>query len=472
VQRLEAPHSAPKRVLSLAANENTNLAPVDLVGQVERVCFYGTIFAVLLSAIPYGTVDPVSRSIIGVGIAIMASLRACLAIVGRSNFHFSRLLLPMAGIVALGLVQLAPITAEARPISSDPYETKLFLINFVAILIAAETLLAATNSPHRLKVLIALVIGGSVGSALFGILREAVWDDRTSWTAAFFGAEGAGYAQFFNRNHFVFLIEMGFGLTLGLLLKGHLSERLKFPFWILSAIFIWSAIASNSRGGLISIAALSSFATALHIISRRTLPTATAQEQELTRMLLRKAALATVLVVVTLCTSVLVVAYVGGDAVAGRVEKLSGEVGPVQEQKTNRRAIWTYTTAMIAEHPIIGIGFGGYATAITEYDRSTGEFSLEQAHNDYLEFAASGGLIAIAFAALFVWQVAGRARLNFNSRDTLVRSAAFGALLGIFGVLVHSLVDFGLHTMVNALMLMVLIVIATVRLPRASLQSV
>jgi hypothetical protein len=38
-----------------------------------------------------------------------------------------------------------------------------------------------------------------------------------------------------------------------------------------------------------------------------------------------------------------------------------------------------------------------------------------------------------------------------------------GALIGIFGVAVHSLVDFGLHVTINALVLTALVVIATAR---------
>jgi hypothetical protein len=43
------------------------------------------------------------------------------------------------------------------------------------------------------------------------------------------------------------------------------------------------------------------------------------------------------------------------------------------------------------------------------------------------------------------------------------RAARFGAVLGITGVAAHSLVDFGLHIMTNAVVFIVLIMIATAR---------
>jgi hypothetical protein len=47
----------------------------------------------------------------------------------------------------------------------------------------------------------------------------------------------------------------------------------------------------------------------------------------------------------------------------------------------------------------------------------------------------------------------------------LRRAACLGACIGIAGVAVHSLVDFGLHMLVNALVFTTLIVIATSEQP-------
>ena len=78
------------------------------------------------------------------------------------------------------------------------------------------------------------------------------------------------------------------------------------------------------------------------------------------------------------------------------------------------------------------------------------------------------------------WQVAGSSalrlesgfahcsssapRVSLRSPSRFRRAASFGAVLGIVGVGVHSLFDFGLHMMVNALIFMTLVVIATTEL--------
>jgi hypothetical protein len=53
---------------------------------------------------------------------------------------------------------------------------------------------------------------------------------------------------------------------------------------------------------------------------------------------------------------------------------------------------------------------------------------------------------------------------NLKSAGRFGRAASLGATLGIAGVAVHSLVDFGLHMMANALVFVILIMIATARI--------
>jgi O-antigen ligase len=79
---------------------------------------------------------------------------------------------------------------------------------------------------------------------------------------------------------------------------------------------------------------------------------------------------------------------------------------------TSRKEIWVATWKMIKVHPFIRVGFGGYWVAITRYHNASGRMTPQQAHNDYLELLASGGIIAAAlmcwFAVLFLKRVRRR----------------------------------------------------------------
>jgi O-antigen ligase len=149
-----------------------------------------------------------------------------------------------------------------------------------------------------------------------------------------------------------------------------------------------------------------------------------------------------------------------------------------KRMNTRRVEIWQATWRVIKAHPIVGTGFGGYWIAFPGQHDASGVFTPDEAqfrplaaHNEYLELLASGGLIGGVLAAWFVIVLIRSAREHLRrSRDPFRRAASFGALIGLFGVAIHSLVDFGLHDTVNALVFTALVVIATVALKEESSQ--
>jgi putative inorganic carbon (HCO3(-)) transporter len=85
----------------------------------------------------------------------------------------------------------------------------------------------------------------------------------------------------------------------------------------------------------------------------------------------------------------------------------------------------------------------------------------QEAHNDYLELLASGGLVGLSIGIWFALIVVRKTLHNLHSGNRFRRAASYAATVGIIGVAVHSLVDFGLHMIVNALVFTTLVMIAT-----------
>ncbi len=438
----------------------------------ELLVFYGLLITIVLFAIPYGTVEVWLKSLLVFMISILGGFRVIDSIL-RGTFRIAEplLLLPLLGMLGLAVAQILPWPGVSSPISVDPYETNAFVLIFGGLIVAGEVLFFYTNSTHRLKFLIGLVIAVGVGSAVFGSVRELFLDTQSDLLSGYFQADH-GFAQFINRNHFAVLMEMSLGLARGILIKGELSEKLKFVGWVLSGIMIYSIIASNSRGGLISLAALSVFAVFVHIITRHNPPTAIDEPSRkisgIDKITVRKTLAAVGLCGLVLALIMVTIAFVGGDTVVSRIEKLGGEVETINSTRVNRSVIWNSTLDLIKDKPVLGSGFGGYAAAIPAFDTSGGKFSLKQAHNDYLEIMANGGLVGLLLFAAFGVLVAESISKNLKSRDTFRRSCCFGAAIGMFGVLIHSFVDFGLHIMINAMIFSVLVVIATAKLERAT----
>ena len=238
-------------------------------GYFEMAAFYGLLATIVLFAIPWGTVEVWHKSLLVVVISILGGSRIFDNIL-HGPFRLAQpvLLLPLVGVLGLAVAQLVPWPGVGSVISVDPYETKSFILVFGALIVAAEVLFYFTDSMFRLKALVMLVIAVGTGSAIFGILRALVLDTEGGLLTDYLQPD-QGFAQFINRNHFAVLMEMSLGLLLGILIKGEHSEKFRFFGWVLSGIMVYAIIAANSRGGLISLAALSVFAVLVHFITRR-----------------------------------------------------------------------------------------------------------------------------------------------------------------------------------------------------------
>ena len=85
-------------------------------------------------------------------------------------------------------------------------------------------------------------------------------------------------------------------------------------------------------------------------------------------------------------------------------------------------------------------------------------FRVEQAHNEYLQMLADGGIVAflitISFIVLLVRKALKRIR---DESDDLVRTTVIGGLAGCVGIFVHSIFDFPLRTAGNAYVFLLVI---------------
>jgi len=119
-----------------------------------------------------------------------------------------------------------------------------------------------------------------------------------------------------------------------------------------------------------------------------------------------------------------------------------------------RLQIWQETIRLIGAYPLVGCGVGGYESCMMRYQTTAHGYTVDFAHNDYLQVAAEQGipglLIWLALGALVtrsLWKVISRT----TWREERYRSlACLGALAAIS---LHSLVDFNLHIPANAMTL-------------------
>jgi O-antigen ligase len=314
-----------------------------------------------------------------------------------------------------------------------------------------------------------LVVGVALASAIFGVLRE-----MTQTEAGFLLPNlypGFGYAQFINRNHFAFLMEMALGLMLGLMVCGGLPRnRLPACFGVV-LLLAGALVLSNSRGGIFSLISQLLLTGLLFSRGNPTHDTSTLRRGFISRLRRLGASLVVrgLLIVCFVGVTTFGIVWIGGAPLSGALEAIPKEVGAQRQGKhsaVRRVDMWSATWQMIKDRPVIGGGFGGYWMAITAYHDASGEMTPQEAHNDYLEFFASGGLIGVALGVWFLFVFIRTVRERLRTSDRFVRAARFGALVGLAGIAIHSVVDFGLHIPINALFFMTLVVIATVDIPK------
>ncbi len=449
---------------------------------------YGTLLCTIaLFAIPYGAVEPWWVAAFEIVIFALTGLWMVEgALTGSWRVSGAVLFLPLLALAAFAVLQSTPLggSEEAAGIgfqhtlSVDPYETRRFALKLLALGLAGLLLRRYAASRRRASLLILTLIGVGIASAVFGLIRQTSQHEAVGFGLPFLRM-GEGYAQFINRNHFAFLMEMTLGLAMGLLVGGGV-RRDRVLIYLAAIAPLWTALVfSNSRGGIFSMLC-QVFFLALVMGCMRGRQTDVSHEvhanwvnwmarlfSRLNSSRMAQGALALCLVLVLAVSMI----WIGGDRLVNRLETLPQEVSaeanaPGLDNGTGERRseVWRATWSLIKTHPIVGTGFGAYKTAIPPHHRASGEMIPEEAHNDYLEIWASGGLIGCLLVAAFIVLFIKTARKRLQEADPIHRAACFGALTGLFGAAVHSLVDFGLHITINALVFAALVAIATLTL--------
>jgi O-antigen ligase len=269
--------------------------------------------------------------------------------------------------------------------------------------------------------------------------------------------DGDGFGPFVNRNHYagwvvmllplvaarmVAATEAFGGLTAGAgaatrrLVASHEAGLVAFNAGVVVVLGI-AVILSGSRSGLASLAvALATLA--IFVVSRA--------GWSRRRMV--------VVLSVPLLLAV-AMAWAGRDIAIRRF-------GQVPVEIADRIAAWTDTLHIIGDFPVAGVGLGAYPKAMAVYQTAPTHTLFVQAHNDYLQVAAEGGLLVglPALAALLLIGQGIRRRFMVGGDEPARYWLRAGALAGLAGIAAQSLVEFSLQKPGNTVLFVVLVALA------------
>ena len=407
---------------------------------LDGAIFYALIGLIALTAIPYGTVHPWSQALFECAVFLLTLLWiVCGFVEGSWQIGNLRLLAPLIGLVFLAAAQSIAWwqtdiagTQVWFALSADPFETRAFAFRLAALVLAALLLIRFTSTAKRLGILVHAIIVVAAASALFGIARQAMQHGQGFWLSRL--QLNQGYAQFINKNHFAFLMEMALGLVVGVAFMQR-GRRDRLLLYLSALLLMWAAIVlSNSRGGLLCTMVQAVFAALLFVNSRTT------GGEQVTGWIRRSRSIAvTTMAIGALLLIIIVgVVWLGGDQLTTGVETATSEMTGVDvseiHEGARRRDIWRATWLMFKTHPMAGAGLGGFWAEVPVYHSASGVLTPEQAHNDYLELLASGGILG---AGLFVWFIGAlvrQARRAVNAGEGFQRGVCLGAIVGMIMV--------------------------------------
>ena len=413
----------------------------------------------MLTTVAFGTVHGWALAVFAATAAGVVCLWCLDGITLRSvQLNRNALQLPLLGLIALGLIQLLPLRsapdnaglplALSRALTLDPNATQLVLVQLIALFIYFAATLIFTDSPRRLRTLTRTIIIFGFLLSMFGLTQSLTTDGtRVYWFRQL--TQSTAFGPFINRHHFAGYMELTIGLPLGLLFSGSLEVHKRPLYAFVALLMAVALIFTNSRGGMISLTAEIVFVV---VIAGPGMGDRARQTNRGRGVILRvAAALAFALILIVGAIAV------GGPGVFGR---LLGTVNAADP--TNGRAhFWAVTLDVIKHQPIVGGGLGSFGVIYTRYDSANGLYRLEQAHNDYLQILADGGIVGGLLGLSFLVILFRQGLTRRATEDKFRRGVATGALAGCLAVLVHSAFDFTLHTTSNALLFLVLAALAT-----------
>jgi O-antigen ligase len=218
-----------------------------------------------------------------------------------------------------------------------------------------------------------------------------------------------------------------------------------------------ATILTGSRGGVLSLTATAAFALMLTFAFKENKGSGAKISSRLPVWLLPAIGLFLAILI-----AMLLVIALGGEQ---NLLRGTGLRNAQTDFTSGRAGFWKVAWQIFLSHPILGAGLEAFGAAFSKFDPSNGLFRVEQAHNEYLQMLADGGIAAfgcvIAFVYLFFRNGLRRIR---NGLGSLEQSIVIGALAGCFGIMVHSLMDFPLRTPANAFFFLILVSVATVKI--------
>jgi O-antigen ligase len=302
-------------------------------------------------------------------------------------------------------------------LSLNPYAT---LGSFLALLPAAAVFLVVSRFNLQQQVrLVYIILVAAAGGAILGALQKASGGDGI-WSVLSTPHAANGPGLFVNRNHQAAFLLLAMPLAAAAS-RVRASTHPGFPGWLIAlgllAVYAGGVVATTSRMGL-ALLPLAAFLSILILFPFR-------------------------LTVARFGLTVVAVVLIGFG-----MWQTSGVRAVLRRPFENDIRFEYWSDAWIAAQRFwsSGSGFGTFQEVYAAFENLNivVEAYPYNAHNDYLELAIEGGILAVSLVLVGLIVLAYHL-LQLSKQESLVKVCGLGAMSGVLLVLINSTVDYPLR---------------------------
>jgi O-antigen ligase len=404
--------------------------------RIGAIVLYGTFGLLLFGPLAFGAVEPWSIFLLETGSVILTLLWLVKQYLDEElTILWNSLFVPMG---VFGILILVQIVFRISAYRHDTISGAMLYAAYAMLCFLASQSLVRSSQARKIAVILA-VFGAVV--AAFALVQGVAPNGKLYWLRQP-RMGGWIYGPYVNHNHYAGLMELLFPIPLVISLTRFAPEKERISAGIAAAIMVGTIFLSGSRGGMLAIFVELVILAIIQLSQKKTI-----------RLAIGAIAFAAVLVGL--------LSWLGGKELTSRLSSISTEARS-EISGGMRLSIDRDALQMFRRKPIIGWGLGTFPVVYPQFRSFYTNFFVNEAHNDYLQLLTEAGLLGFGTMLWFLVVLYRRAASKIKNWTSDVSGAVtLACMMGVSGILVHSLFDFNLQVPANAALFYVFCTIVT-----------
>lgn len=350
------------------------------------------------------------------------------------------------------ILQLLPLPFDGKPLSLDITASIRSLQNAFWLALLFGICLQLLNTSQRVRTLALVIVASGVFEACYAVLVTLGGKDFDVLGIRSVYAGSSASGTFINRNHLAGYLEMCLSLGIGLMISnlGESATSLTWRERVRSLLL--TLLGPKTRQRLLLIAMVIALVMTHSRMGNTAFFAAMGISAGIGYFFFKRRSRSMILLFGSMIVIdvFIISAWFGLDKLAERIEQTPGS-------RELRLSVNSESWIWFKEHWLAGSGPGSFASVFPTYRSPDVVGFFDYAHNDYLQLLGEYGILgASLFAAIALYSLWTSLQAQRERKKPLMQGMAFGSMMGIISLLIHSSTDFNLHIPANAALFTIL----------------